>query len=161
MSDTKEEILCPACKEKMTKIMTDANVNIDICINGCGGIWFDNREIEKFSDKDENFEKLQKIISEKEYKAPTIDENRICPVCKTKMVQHKAANSDIVIDECYNCGGKFLDFGELEKIKNSSGSKEDKINQIEAAIYSSENRPHKENNNKIRKFLEKLYIERF
>ena len=32
----------------MEKIfISDANINVDICLNGCGGILFDNRELEK------------------------------------------------------------------------------------------------------------------
>lgn len=34
MSDSKEDLICPACNEKMVKIYTHAEVNIDICLNG-------------------------------------------------------------------------------------------------------------------------------
>ena len=55
MADTLDKLACPACGEEMKKIyMQEAGVNIDLCLNGCGGIFFDNREFEKFDEPDEN-----------------------------------------------------------------------------------------------------------
>ena len=46
--------------------------------------------------------------------------NRVCPNCGTKMVKnHSSINADIEVDECYACGGKFLDNGELLKIEKN------------------------------------------
>ena len=45
MADNLEEIYCPACGKKMEKIFMSAQgVNLDVCTQGCGGIFFDNRE---------------------------------------------------------------------------------------------------------------------
>ena len=47
------------------------------------------------------------------------------------MVKNKANNEEvkdndfIVIDECYQCGGKFLDYGELERFKHTKAVKAD------------------------------------
>jgi Zn-finger nucleic acid-binding protein len=50
MGDTEEIIKCPACDNEMQKIfITDKGINIDVCSNGCGGIFFDNKEIQEFS----------------------------------------------------------------------------------------------------------------
>ena len=49
MSDNKQTINCPACGKEMVKVFDkEKGINIDICLNGCGGIFFDNREFEKF-----------------------------------------------------------------------------------------------------------------
>ena len=51
MVDNLEEIACPACGKKMHKVfMTEQNLNIDVCLDGCGGIYFDNREFKKFDE---------------------------------------------------------------------------------------------------------------
>lgn len=63
MGDTEEIIKCPACDNEMQKIfITDKGINIDVCSNGCGGIFFDNKEIQEFSDKTLIFQKLNKLF---------------------------------------------------------------------------------------------------
>ena len=61
MADNLEEIYCPACGKKMHKIFMDAQgVNLDVCLDGCGGIFFDNREFKKF---DENAEDITPLTN--------------------------------------------------------------------------------------------------
>ncbi|MBR1460115.1 zf-TFIIB domain-containing protein [bacterium] len=119
MSDTKEIINCPACGKPMEKVLIpSANINIDICTEGCGGIFFDNREFDKFNEEHEDISALIDKLKGKKYAPAEKQENRLCPVCEMKMVQNKSCiNGEISVDECYCCGGKFLDFGELEKIR--------------------------------------------
>ena len=51
MTDTKNQINCPACGKEMKKIyLPNEKINIDICLDGCGGIFFDNREFDKFNE---------------------------------------------------------------------------------------------------------------
>ena len=52
-ADTLEKIICPGCGKEMKKIFLNGqNVYIDICLDGCGGILFDNREFSSL----ENFQ---------------------------------------------------------------------------------------------------------
>jgi len=37
---------CPACKNELAPT-TVGGVTVDVCQNGCGGIWFDNLELRK------------------------------------------------------------------------------------------------------------------
>lgn len=119
MSDTLQTIKCPACNKEMIKVFVpEEGINIDICLNGCGGIFFDNREFKKFDEKAENIDEILKAIEGKTF--ALVDESlpRTCPVCGSKMVKnYSSANRTIQIDECYSCGGKFLDNGELQKIR--------------------------------------------
>ncbi|MCR5260891.1 MAG: zf-TFIIB domain-containing protein [Candidatus Gastranaerophilales bacterium] len=156
MADSKEELICPACKGKMVKIYTKAGMNVDICLNGCGGIWFDNREIDTFSKDEVNYEELHKLYSDKEFNEVTIEKDRVCPVCSRKMVQHKVSEkSDVVIDECYTCGGKFLDYGEMESVK-AAMSDDEKLKEIVNAIKPLNTSKHVDTN-LVRKFLGSLY----
>ena len=42
MADSTEILTCPACGEEMTKVfITDKGINLDVCSNNCGGIFFD------------------------------------------------------------------------------------------------------------------------
>lgn len=103
----------------MRKVFVPAEgINVDICVDGCGGIFFDNREFTKFDEKAENIDEILKAVEGKQFE--TVDESlpRTCPVCGSKMVKNYAsANRQIQIDECYSCGGKFLDNGELQAIR--------------------------------------------
>lgn len=55
MADTLETLKCPACGAIMEKVfIPKEGINIDICLNGCGGIFFDNREFDKFNEANED-----------------------------------------------------------------------------------------------------------
>lgn len=121
MADNLQEIFCPACKKKMTKIfMEEQNIYIDVCLDGCGGIYFDNREFYKFDEKIENIDELKEQYKNKTFQPIDENELRICPVCGARMVKHYAnSKNKIEMDECYTCGGVFLDYSELSRIRES------------------------------------------
>ena len=128
MVDTKFEIDCPACGKRMTKIGVEAEkCSVDVCLDGCGGIFFDNRELEKFDESYENADDILKQIKEKTFEKTNEDETRICPVCNTPMVKMGAGKGEVVIDVCNVCGGKFLDNGELQTIRESAVNGEDEV----------------------------------
>ena len=116
MADTKENIKCPACNSQMKKIYIEKhNINLDIC-ETCGGIFFDNREFKLFDEQHEDISEIENALINKEYKEVDTKSTRICPVCESKMI--KTRPNDLEIDECYICGGKFLDNNELQVYKN-------------------------------------------
>lgn len=121
MTDTYKTIKCPACGSIMTKIFIPSQgVSLDICDKGCGGIFFDNRELDKFKNCPEsNIQEISELLSVKEY--ARVDQNitRVCPNCSTNMVKTELPNSSVQLDTCYNCGGIFLDYGELDLIRKS------------------------------------------
>lgn len=124
MTDTKHYIMdCPACGKQMKKVFIEnANINVDICTEGCGGIFFDNRELEKFDEEHENADEIFEALKGKEYTPTDENEVRICPICDTPMVKLGGKNST-QIDVCNLCGGKFLDNGELQKIREENSQK--------------------------------------
>ena len=137
MADNKLENICPACGEKMVKIyMPEQKVNLDVCLNGCGGIYFDNREFEKFDEKNEDITPLIEAYKGKTFKSVDESKQRVCPVCKTKMVKNfSSAKKEIEIDECYGCGGRFLDYKELEKIRAEYANENDRADDAVKLLY--------------------------
>ena len=137
MADTQEILACPACGEEMRKVyMPDAGVNIDLCLNGCGGIFFDNREFEKFDEPEENINNLVEIIGNKIFKTVDDSEIRNCPICSTPMVKMGTGIIGVEIDYCNNCATRFLDNGELLKIRqNSNDEINKKINKLLDYVY--------------------------
>ncbi len=139
MADNFEIIKCPACQKEMKKVFIPTEgVNIDVCLDGCGGVYFDNREFKYFDEQHENIEQLTEAIKGKEF--IKVDESlpRSCPVCGARMVKNFAsAKHEIQIDECYSCGGKFLDHNELYKIRAQYATEAERSADIMAKVYSS------------------------
>ncbi|MFC1538856.1 zf-TFIIB domain-containing protein [Candidatus Latescibacterota bacterium] len=118
-------MICPVCVNEMIE-ENFGGVAVDVCKNGCRGIWFDWAEIVKLDERNEGFGKAL----EEALKYPqTNEENRgniLCPKCGIPMHIHKYKSSkEINVDECYVCGGFFLDSGELQVIRDTFMSEEE------------------------------------
>jgi len=128
MEDNLEIIKCPQCGKEMKKIFfPEQGINLDVCVDGCGGIYFDNREFLKFDEKGEDITPLEEIFKDKSFSKANSEQQLECPVCGAKMVKnHSSAKQEIQVDDCYNCGGKFLNHSELEKIRAEYNSEEER-----------------------------------
>ena len=63
MNDTIETINCPACGKPMQKVyITNTGFYLDICTDGCGGIFFDNKELKHFDEYHENIDEIMYVI---------------------------------------------------------------------------------------------------
>ena len=116
---------CPVCKKDMVE-KDFGSVKVDVCQNGCKGIWFDWMEIIKLDEKNEGFGNALKDALEY---SRTNDENRPklkCPKCGILMHAHKYQSSkEVNVDECYDCAGFFLDSGELKLIRDTFMSEQE------------------------------------
>jgi len=111
-------MICPACDRSLEKVKIGGIV-VDVCKNGCGGIWFDKNELEKVDEQHEAAgEKLLDFLCDENIKVD-FSKKRKCPVCNgIIMVKHfESIKHEIEIDECYKCGGIWLDAGELRSIR--------------------------------------------
>jgi len=113
---------CPVCGKKMVT-QDFGNVLVDVCVKGCKGIWFDWLELRKLNEKHEGFgAALQAAL-----KFPRVnDSNRPrlkCPKCGIPMYAHQyPTDKEVNVDECYGCGGFFLDSGEFKEVRDHSMS---------------------------------------
>ena len=137
MEDNLETINCPACGCEMEKIYMPAQgVHLDVCTNGCGGIYFDNREFKKFDEPCEDITPLIKVLEGKEFKKVDEEQVRNCPVCGNRMMKNFASiKHEVQVDECYTCGGKFLDYGELEKIRSQYNTESERASDVVKQLY--------------------------
>ena len=170
MADNFNTIKCPACQHEMVKVyVPKEGVNIDVCVNGCGGIYFDNREFKYFDEQHEDIEELTKAVEGKEF--IPVDETlpRTCPVCGARMVKNYASvKKEVQVDECYSCGGKFLDHGELEKIRAQYATEAERSADIMKEVYSTvgveikrleaENAELRKNRSPLKKLFDKLVL---
>ncbi|MBS5801859.1 MAG: zf-TFIIB domain-containing protein [Brachyspira sp.] len=138
MADSHQTLRCPACGAEMQKIFVPAQgVNVDICTKGCGGIFFDNREFQMFDEKHENIDDIIQAVENNDFKP--VDESlpRYCPACGAKMAKnYSSVKKEIQVDECYACGGKFLDHGELTAIRNEYENDLERTNDVMKYVYN-------------------------
>ncbi|MDD4202511.1 MAG: zf-TFIIB domain-containing protein [Candidatus Omnitrophica bacterium] len=115
---------CPACNKEMVE-KDFGGVAVDVCENGCKGIWFDWFELMKLDEKNEG---MGNALKEALKSPRTNNEDREklkCPKCGIPMHIHQYRNSkEVNVDECYACAGFFLDSGELRQIRDSFMSEE-------------------------------------
>ena len=110
---------CPACGNTLTD-KTFGEVTVDVCEGGCGGVWFDWFELQEF---DEPYEAVgESLLDLAKDENCVVDHNkkRNCPRCEeVVMMRHFfSAKMAVEVDECPNCGGYWLDQGELRGIRS-------------------------------------------
>lgn len=158
MADTQKTINCPACGTEMVKIfMPDQKINIDVCVNGCGGIYFDNKEFKQFDEQHENISEIIEALKDKTFIKVDETKTRICPVCGSNMVKNfSSVKREIEIDECYFCGGKFLDNNELIKIREEYETEADRSADLAKIIGAQGNTLQFAQNSPARTLFESL-----
>ncbi|OVE79239.1 hypothetical protein BVY01_03005 [bacterium I07] len=109
-----KHILCPKCNDtEMDKVNFD-NVEVDRCTK-CFGIWLDYGELEAMMRK-EGSEWVD--IGGEEADMAQMGHIMTCPHCKIHMdATRDDVQKHIVFEKCPECGGIFLDAGELKDLK--------------------------------------------
>jgi len=107
--------------------MTVGEVRLDVCKDGCAGIWFHAFELNKFDesnrfDGDELLEirPAPGVVVDQtvRYKRPECTEHPL-------MMRHFfRAKRGATVDECPACGGDWLDSGELRTIRDDFPTEE-------------------------------------
>lgn len=109
---------CPACFNELSQIQV-GKVVVDVCEGGCGGVWFDAFELQRVDEQTETAgEHLLNIARDPDIKIDA-SRKRDCPRCSgVKLKRHFfSARRRVEVDECPNCGGYWLDAGELAQIR--------------------------------------------
>src|SRR5215469_1619747 len=109
---------CPACFNQLTEVQVGSLV-VDVCDGGCGGIWFDAFELQRVDEEDEAAgEPLLHIQRDTNVKVDAV-RKRDCQRCPEMKLQRHffSAKRRIEVDECPNCGGYWLDAGELGQMR--------------------------------------------
>jgi Zn-finger nucleic acid-binding protein len=118
MSAGDEIIRCPACFNQLT-VTQVGSVTVDVCQDGCGGVWFDAFELEKVDQEEEAAGESLLHIRHDPMLAVDSVRKRECPRCSgIKLHRHFfSAKRKVQVDHCPNCGGYWLDAGELAQIR--------------------------------------------
>jgi len=123
---------CPACGNALSELPA-GGVKVDACVGGCGGIWFGQLELRRFDETHEDAGEALLDIEYDESVHVNTDERRKCPAC-TDMVLMRLFYSpkrQVQVDHCPNCGGHWLDVGELRMIRQAFASADERRAQAE------------------------------
>lgn len=128
-------MMCPVCR-KMMALVQAGDFTVDVCDQGCGGMWFDQLELQRV---DEAHEPLPAALTEADTEAPTMNLNearRNCPKCGDVVMMRffYSPRRRIQVDHCPNCGGYFLDKGELRDIRELFQSRDERDAEVAAII---------------------------
>lgn len=110
---------CPACNAELAEL-TQSDLTVDVCDKGCGGIWFDNRELKKVDEAHESRGEVLLDISPHKPVPVDYSARRACPKCADATMQRHffSIRREIEVDTCPGCGGAWLDAGELASIRS-------------------------------------------
>ena len=103
--------------------MQVGDLAVDVCYGSCGGIWFDAFELERVDEQEEQAGELLLSIERDESIVVDACRKRQCPRCEgIKLHRHFfSARRRVEVDQCPNCGGYWLDAGELAEIRKERG----------------------------------------
>jgi len=123
---------CPACSKELQST-TAGDVVVDICAGGCGGVWFDEGELEKF---DEDSEVAAEVILKARTSSTPVPDGkqlRKCPRCPDQAIvrQFFDPKNQVEINQCWQCSGIWLDCGELLTIRGQFKTATDRAQAIE------------------------------
>ena len=108
---------CPVCETSLTSVEA-GSVTVGVCLGGCGGIWFDNFELQKLDEPHELAGQMLVNIKKREDIQIDYSQRRKCPRCNIVMMRHFfSPRRRVEVDECPSCGGFWLDAGELALIR--------------------------------------------
>lgn len=104
---------CPACFKQLTPEI-EFGIELNECTH-CGGIWFDEGELRQLRQFGENaVVELDLAVSPSGEKIEIREKNRQCPLCSIYLDRYKYDySSTIELDSCSECGGIWVDDGEL------------------------------------------------
>lgn len=105
---------CPACKNPLLQ-KGAGEITLDVCLGGCGGIWFDAAELDRVSARAATT--LHSIWQIPRSNVQLTEPCR-CPRCPELVLERKwfSDAQGVEIDQCTKCGGIWLDAGEFSRI---------------------------------------------
>jgi Zn-finger nucleic acid-binding protein len=114
--------------------MTLDDVKVDVCKGGCGGVWFDNYEIDKFDEAHESRGEPLLDVERRERIHVNHSKRRSCPKCSSTILMRHfySVKHEVEVDECPRCGGYWLDYGELGQIRSQYTTEEERATAADA-----------------------------
>ncbi|MEZ7891228.1 MAG: M48 family metalloprotease [Candidatus Wallbacteria bacterium] len=118
---------CPKCSVALVNTYTPKGIVVDYCPT-CQGIWFDKGELNYYSKSPAEFAKKLKngLLSPH-------NSEKCCPRCNVNMNEGGLIKDELLIDQCPDCEGIWLDARELTQMQLA----EIEINSLEPSNFFS------------------------
>jgi hypothetical protein len=124
---------CTICGHGLRQV-TVGGITVDVCNEGCGGIWFDNFEMKKVDERHESAGET--LLDVRKGQDVTVDHQKrySCPRCTNRLMMRHfySVKQKVEVDECPQCGGHWLDAGELGRIRKLFPDEEERRKAFEA-----------------------------
>ena len=126
-------MVCPACNKSL-KSVPAGNQKIEVCAEGCGGVWLERV-------RDDDFDAAadaaaQSLADTSEAPPPNAEpsKRRVCPKCRlVVMMRHFfSIKKEAEIDKCGGCGGIWIDASALQAIRNQPVSAAQRLRETRA-----------------------------
>ena len=109
MTSQSVRLACPKCSAILDPVVAAA-VQVDVC-PGCAGVWLDKGELEKLYGTWGIVDIERASAGKRQVPPSTPLVNLDCPVCANDLLTLDF--DELAVDGCKNCGGVWLDRGEL------------------------------------------------
>jgi Zn-finger nucleic acid-binding protein len=116
--DWRHGMNCPACGRELSRLVV-GGITVDACNGGCGGVWFDQGELKHFDKPgDEPSRALLEVPKDPSVRVDPSARRRCPRDTDVVMMRHYWSPKHAVsVDECPQCGGYWLDQGELAALR--------------------------------------------
>ena len=117
---------CPACTRALATRTFDG-IELDACVDGCGGLWFDQFEFRKFDEPHEEAGAGLLDLDGVRTRPTAADDRFECPRCEEDLVLRRrffSTRRQVEVDECPACAGIWLDVRELRDLRSLFESEE-------------------------------------
>lgn len=106
-------MFCPKCETVALTGATVSSVAVDRCPR-CAGVWLDSGELDKLSTL--NWVEVRPVAGGR--LDPDLNRKRACcPRDQSALLRvYSARNKSLILDRCGQCGGVWLDGGELGRL---------------------------------------------
>ena len=118
---------CPACDAEMEELLIDG-ISFDLCSRGCGGIWFDRFELKRVDEAHEATGDKLLAVPVQASRVPDPNRRRQCPRCSSITLHRHFfdVSRSVEVDSCPGCAGVWLDADELNRIRSSYRSEQER-----------------------------------
>jgi len=130
---------CPRCKRLLTP-REAGGIVVDVCEGGCGGLWFDQCELQRVDNGCEPAGEALLHIPVDPDVTVDLEERVYCPKCPESIVMMRffySPRREVQVDHCPNCGGHWLDANELEAVRKLYASTDDRHRHFELVVAES------------------------
>ena len=127
---------CPACDATLFPVKA-GDITVDVCASGCGGAWFDDREIKRFDEPHEFKAEMVFIAPPGAPRAKRLTA-RPCPTCSDQILcrRYFDPKAEVEVDQCLKCSGIWLDTGELRTIRSQYRTEAERMHAADKYIQS-------------------------